>query len=106
MLPLEEPDRPFTAPWHAQLFATTHALAHAGAFNWPDWADHFGQALADAGAVTSDAEYYEIWLESFERFLVQHSIADADSLATFKAAWTDAYLRTPHGEPVERVQQN
>ena len=26
-----EPEQPFEAPWHAELFAATHALAQAGA---------------------------------------------------------------------------
>lgn len=98
-----EPDHPFSQPWHAELFATTHALAQAGAFTWPDWAAHFGAALARAdaqGAPSDGSTYYEIWLEAFEAFLSANDLAEAGTLADLKSAWTEAYLSTPHGEPV------
>lgn len=102
MLP-PDPDRPFEAPWHAELFATTHALARAGVFAWPDWAAHFGAALARAdaeGAPKDGSTYYEIWLAAFEDFLADRALADTSTLAGLKAAWEAAYLRTPHGQPV------
>lgn len=99
-----EPEHPFAEPWHAQLFATTHALARSGAFAWPDWAAHFGAALARAdadGAPKDGSTYYEIWLAAFETFLAGRGLADAATLAALKTAWTEAYLGTPHGSPVE-----
>ena len=102
-MPPPDPDRPFQAPWHAELFATTHALARAGAFAWTDWANWFGAALAAAdadGAPKDGSTYYEIWLAAFEAFLSERSLAEAGALADLKSAWTDAYLTTPHGEPV------
>ena len=98
-----EPERPFEAPWHAELFATTHALARAGVFAWPDWAAWFGAALARAdeeGAPKDGSTYYEIWLGAFETFLAERRLADAGTLREIKAAWHDAYLATPHGQPV------
>ena len=98
------PERPFDAPWHAELFATTHALARAGVFDWPDWAGHFGRALAAsdaAGSPKDGSAYYEIWLEAFECFLVERGLAERSELAALKEAWTKAYLRTPHGAPVK-----
>ena len=99
-----DPDHPFAAPWHAELFATTHALAQAGAFPWPDWAAHFGAALAQAdadGAPKDGSTYYEIWLAAFEDFLTVRGLAAPQALLDLKTRWTDAYLATPHGEPVE-----
>ena len=98
------PEQPFDAPWHAELFATTHALARAKVFDWPDWSDHFARALAEAdhaGAPKDGSTYYEIWLEALEVFLVQRSLAEPDELARLKKAWTESYLSTPHGAPVE-----
>lgn len=98
-----EPDRPFTQPWHAELFATTHALAQSGAFTWPEWAAHFGAALAHAetqGAPSDGSTYYEIWLEAFETFLSDRDVAEPKTLQDLKSAWTEAYLTTPHGDPV------
>lgn len=104
MIAPTEPERPFEQPWHAQLFATTHALAAAGAFAWTDWAAWFGAALARAdaeGAPKDGSTYYEIWLSAFEAFLRDRGLAEAAALAELRDAWEAAYLATPHGEPVE-----
>ena len=98
-----EPDRPFEAPWHADLFATTHALAATGAFAWTDWAAVFGAALAKAdaeGAPKDGSTYYEIWLAAFEAFLSERQLAEPSRIDALDSAWRDAYLTTPHGQPV------
>lgn len=108
MLPKAEPDRPFAEPWHAQIFAMTHALAAAGNFTWPDWAAHFSKALAhaqDAGGPTDGSDYYDVWLAALETFLVESSFADPARLKELRDAWTTAYLTTPHGDPVELPTQ-
>ncbi len=104
MPPPTEPERPFVEPWHAQIFGMTHALAAAGSFTWPDWASHFGEALKlalNAGGPTDGSDYYDVWLVALETFLIEQDLADRDSLDDLRAAWTDAYLSTPHGAPVE-----
>ena len=98
----------FAEPWHAQLFATTHTLASAGHFEWEDWANHFSSALKSYDGLSSsdgDAAYYEIWLEAFEEFLVIRHLADNKELVKLKGAWTKAFLKTPHGAPVELVKR-
>jgi nitrile hydratase accessory protein len=104
LAPPTKPGCPFEEPWHAQLFATTHALAAAGAFRWSDWTVWFGAAIARAdaeGAPRDGSTYYEIWLSAFEAFLRDRDLADAATLAELRGAWEAAYLATPHGEPVE-----
>ncbi|MEM9036665.1 MAG: nitrile hydratase accessory protein [Actinomycetota bacterium] len=104
MRPPAEPEQPFAEPWHAELFATTHALARAGAFAWSEWSDAFAAAVAAdhaAGGATDGSGYYEIWLGALEGFLVERGMADDGALAELRQAWTDAYLSTPHGAPVE-----
>ena len=98
----------FAEPWHAQLFAATHTLALAGHFEWKEWANHFSTALKSSDGLSpsdGDAAYYEIWLEAFEQFLVIRHLTDNKELAKLKGDWTDAFLRTPHGEPVELVKR-
>ena len=104
MLPKAEPDRPFAEPWHAQIFALTHALAAADHFTWPEWAAHFSRALEqaeDAGGPTDGSDYYDVWLAALETFLIETRFADPTQLKDLHEAWTTAYLTTPHGEPVE-----
>ena len=94
----------FAEPWHAALFAVTHTLAARGHFAWSEWSDHFSAALRtadDGGAPKDGSTYYDVWLDALEAFLIDRDLADAAGLADLKRAWTDAYLSTPHGEPVE-----
>ena len=97
----------FTEPWHAQLFATTHAMAQAGHFEWKDWADHFSLALKTSKSLQlseGNTLYYEIWLKAFEEFLIIQNFADKRELTKLKAAWTKSFLTTPHGTAVELVK--
>ena len=99
-----EPERPFAEPWHAQIFGLTHALANAGIFTWPEWGTHFGAALdqaLQAGGPEDGSDYYDVWLVALETMLIERNHADRDSLNDLRAAWTEAYLLTPHGDPVE-----
>ena len=100
---LPDPDAPFTEPWHAQIFALTHKLAHAGHYTWPEWAERFAaqrSTSARAGARDAEATYYDDWLTTFEQLLIDRKLADSISLAKLKDAWAQAYLETPHGMPV------
>jgi nitrile hydratase accessory protein len=99
---IEEPDV-FAEPWHAQIFAITMRLAQAGHFTWTEWSQHFGAVQSEAaatGAPDDGSGYYDAWLAALESLLIGRGIADAGALAALKSAWTDAYLETPHGEPV------
>ena len=98
----------FAEPWHAELFATTHALARAGHFEWKDWANHFSAALKSSGGLDhseGDGPYYEIWLEAFEEFLIIRHFANNKELVKLKGAWINSFLQTPPGEPIELVKR-
>ena len=79
-------------------------LSEAGHFTWPDWAAVFGAALAQAkraGAPADGANYFDVWLAALESLLAERGLAAPEALAGFKQAWTEAYLATPHGQPVK-----
>jgi nitrile hydratase accessory protein len=101
----DDKNRPvFAEPWHAQLFALTVGLSEAGHFTWPEWAETFSAGLERArasGTWDDDSRYYGIWLECLEAFLDQRGLAAREGLAVLKQAWTEAYLATPHGQPVK-----
>ena len=98
-------DQPvFAEPWHAQLFALTVKLSEAGHFAWPEWAAHFGamaERASDAGAPKDGSAYYDVWLAALEDLLVVRGLASKGGLADRKQAWTEAYLKTPHGQPAQ-----
>jgi len=101
--PSHRPDPVFDAPWHAQIFALTVSLNENGVFTWADWAARFGETLARHGqskSLNGGEDYFAAWLETLEEMLTERGIAAAEDLAALKAAWSDAYLTTPHGKPV------
>ena len=89
----------FHEAWHAQTLAAAHAFTQAGCFTAAQWADALGAALqraASAAAPDTEETYYLAALEALEQLA---PIAQSD-LEMRKAAWEDAYHRTPHGQPV------
>lgn len=98
------PEPVFEAPWHAQLFALTVHLHDAGHFTWPDWAAAFSTTLKRHGAgkdLNGGDDYFAAWLETLESVLRELGIAEASQIDALRTAWEDAYLRTPHGQPVK-----
>ena len=94
----------FAQPWQATAFALAVRLSERGCFTWREWAQTLSQELqADAarGEPADGSRYYYSWLAALERLILEKGLADAVSLLKCKAAWTDAYRHTPHGQPVE-----
>jgi nitrile hydratase accessory protein len=108
-----EPARVFAEPWHASVFALAVKLSEAGYFTWHEWSEAFGARLREerpldgcAGDTrpmpeVDSAAYYDVWLDTLESLLIQRGLASPTDLADLKAAWTKAYLQTPHGMPVK-----
>lgn len=100
---MSAPEPGFETPWHAHLFALTVCLNEAGYFAWTDWASRFAATLSAHGLqkeLDGGEDYFNAWLETLEGLLADLGLAGAEDLSTLKAAWTDAYLSTPHGSPV------
>lgn len=98
-----KPEPVFEALWHAQVFALTVNLNEAGHFAWGDWATRFGATLKQHGLtrdLNGGEDYFAAWLETLEGFLTDLGIADAPQVDALRDAWRDAYLATPHGDPV------
>ena len=92
-----EPEEPvFAEPWQARAFALVLKLAERGHFTSSEWTTALsGQVAGDDGS-----HYYEHWLAALETLVVEKGLTDASALDARKDAWRDAYLHTPHGEPV------
>ncbi|MFT4715598.1 MAG: nitrile hydratase accessory protein [Paracoccaceae bacterium] len=100
---IKQPQASFEAPWHGQAFALAVALNEAGHFSWPEWTDMFSAALKQAGAqkpLDGSDDYYGIWVQTLEEMLVSKSMTAPNNLAEMKSLWRDAFLETPHGQPV------
>ena len=94
----------FEAPWQAQAFALAVHLQAAGAFSRAEWTNALSSELkaAEAAHGPDDGKrYYECWLAALEDLVIARGFAGREALAARKAAWAEAFLRTPHGRPVE-----
>jgi len=102
-LPRDADGPVFAEVWQAEAFALTVRLHEAGCFTWPEWAAVLAEVLRDVrdrGEVDDGSRYYEHWLAALERLVTAKHLLRASDLDRRKAAWTQAYLSTPHGHPV------
>ncbi len=86
----------FDEPWQATAFAMVVKLHEGGLFTWAEWAETLGAELA----ANRDRAYYDNWLAALERLVTAKGVTGTDELGTLKDAWRDAYIHTPHGQPV------
>jgi len=99
----------FAEPWHAEIFALTVRLHEGGCFTWSEWAAALAEVLGGArayGETDDGSRYYEHWLVALERLTVAKQLLSTADLALRKAVWTEAYLSTPHGKPVELREES
>ena len=104
--PLARHDKepPFEEPWHAQTLALAFNLIERGRFDNSTWSNALCAALKEAeanGAPDNTGTYYLAALEALETLLARTSDVDSCSVDERTEAWRRAYLRTPHGKPVE-----
>jgi nitrile hydratase accessory protein len=94
----------FAEPWQAQAFALAVQLSKAGLFTWREWAEELAAVLREVAAQDprdDGSHYYDHWLLALERLCLAKGLTDTLALNKRRLAWTEAYRRTPHGQPVE-----
>ena len=99
----------FQSPWHSQLFAITVQLSESGNFSWKEFVDYFGKSLNRARInkenLDGNDDYFNSWLVALEEIIVTKEIANSKILSVLKNDWINAYLSTPHGDPVKIKQR-
>jgi len=93
----------FDEPWQAQALAAAYALAENGLFTRQAWSEALGAELRrteEAGAPDTAETYYRAVVAALERLVTESGAASAEALAERRDAWRQAYLDTPHGQPV------
>lgn len=102
-IPKDQDGPTFREPWEAEAFALAIKLHEAGHFGWDEWAatlsEEIKSAQAGGDADLGDA-YYSHWLAALERLCREKGLASATDQYGRKEAWREAYLATPHGQPV------
>ncbi len=112
MKPTTDPVRPlagrdgepqFDEPWQAQTLAVAARLVEAGKFSASEWSDSLGMQIAkakDAGEPDDAQTYYACALKALEALTGSHGLVSAGELKQREQAWAEAFMATPHGQPV------
>lgn len=112
-LPGDRNEPVFANPWQAQIFALVVGLHQRGCFSWGEWTETLSAEIAAArdngenDSIDSKKEeadpgdsYYRMWVITLERILTSKTIVYSDDIQNRVNAWRNAYLNTPHGNPV------
>lgn len=94
----------FKEPWEAQAFAIVIALHGAGKFSWNEWANYLSneiKAAQQSGDPDLGNTYYLHWLRALEKITVAKNLSTNTDILNKTEEWRQAYLATPHGQPVE-----
>jgi cobaltochelatase CobN len=70
----------FAAPWEGRVFGMAVALSDDQICRWDDFRDRLAAEIAAAEAHGDDSGYYERWLASFERLLLDSGVLTAEEL--------------------------
>jgi hypothetical protein len=101
-LKAKDGDPVFGEPWHAQTLAIADLLLRSGAISPKRWAKTLGAEIAALKAALDDREtYFRAVLATLERALMETGSVTRAELDERQRQWERAYLRTPHGRPVE-----
>ncbi len=103
-LPKDEEGPIFTEPWQAQAFALAVRLCEEGHFSWEEWVGTFSKQVVMAqenGDPDLGDTYYTHWLNTLEIMVSTKDIVSEQDLKKRKEKWRQAYLDTPHGQPIE-----
>ena len=94
----------FDEPWQAEALAIADTLVQNGVFSATAWSDALGEALQNAAvnAVVDDqTTYYRCVVVALEKLIANHSDIDQLAMERKRKDWEEAYLSTPHGQPVK-----
>lgn len=70
----------FEAPWEGRVFGMAVSLCDGRAFSWDGFRDRLVFEIAEAERHGDTSGYYERWLASFERFLLEEGLIALDEL--------------------------
>lgn len=93
----------FDEAWQAQVLAIADTLVQNGMFSSGAWSEALGAALEKAavdGAADNQETYYQCALNALETLVASNSEIDRRAMTGKREDWEQAYLSTPHGQPV------
>lgn len=103
-LPQDDDGPIFSEPWEAEAFALAVRLSEVNCFSWTEWTKVLSQeirAAQDGGDPDLGSTYYQHWQNALERICVEKDLVRPADMLRRQDEWRCAYLRTPHGQPIE-----
>lgn len=70
----------FEAPWEGRVFGMAVAMSEGQCYAWDAFRDRLAAEIAAAEEHQDDSGYYERWLASFERLLLDTGVLSAEEL--------------------------
>ena len=110
-LPRKSGELVFHDAWERRAFALAVALCEQGQYQWDDFRDHLIAEIGAADATRADNPdapfpgYYEHWLASLEKVLIEKGLCTHDQLRAGGGEGTSPQTPPPGGSqrPVPRV---
>ena len=79
-LPRKNGELVFEAPWEGRAFGMAVALNENGEYDWSEFQNLLAAEIADAEQGHDSSTYYERWLASLEKLLLDKGMLEADEL--------------------------
>ena len=79
-LPRKNGELVFEAPWEGRAFGMAVALNEDGQYEWQDFQSRLVDEIAEAERNDDSSTYYERWLASLEKLLLDKRIVTAEEL--------------------------
>ena len=86
-LPRSNGELVFAAPWEGRAFGIAVALNEGGAYEWGDFQGRLAEEIASAPHDEDASLYYERWLSSLERLLLDQGMVTREELDARTAAY-------------------
>jgi nitrile hydratase accessory protein len=99
----------FQEAWQAEALAIATILVEQGVFHSSSWSAALGSALKEAefeNREDSQETYYQCVVSALEQLLDESGRIDRAQMVRTREDWQQAYLSTPHGEPVVLKQRS
>ena len=79
-LPRKNGELVFDAPWEGRAFGMAVALNENGEYEWSEFQSMLAAEIADAEQSNDSSRYYERWLASLEKLLLDKGMLEAKEL--------------------------
>ena len=86
-LPRSNGELVFAEPWEGRAFGIAVALNEGGTYEWGEFQRRLAEEIAAAPADEEGSAYYERWLASLERLLLDFGMVTWEELESRTAAY-------------------